>query len=55
LNNIRSSVLTSKKTQHVTITNIILLMLIREIIAVYSENYTKPINIMWIKFRVTER
>jgi hypothetical protein len=39
-----NSVLTSKKTQHFTITKINLLMLIEEIIPVYSENDIKPIN-----------
>jgi hypothetical protein len=35
---------TSKRTQPVTITNINILTLFKEIIAVYSENYTEPIN-----------
>jgi hypothetical protein len=37
--------LTSKKTQHVSIKKINWLMLFKLIIAVYSENRTKPINI----------
>jgi hypothetical protein len=37
-------VLTSKKTQRFTSTKINWLTLCREIIAVYSENHTKPIN-----------
>jgi uracil DNA glycosylase len=40
------SVLTSKKTQSITITNIILLMLFKEIIAVCSENNMKLINVL---------
>jgi hypothetical protein len=39
-----NSVRTAKKTQHFTITNINWLTLFKEIIAVYSENHTKPIN-----------
>jgi hypothetical protein len=35
---------TAKKTQHFTITKINWLTLLKEIIAVYSENHTKPIN-----------
>jgi hypothetical protein len=38
------SVLTSKRTPHFTITKMKLLMLFKEIIAVYSEKYTKAIN-----------
>jgi hypothetical protein len=34
----------SKKTKHVSVANIIWLMLFREIIAAYSEEYTKSIN-----------
>jgi hypothetical protein len=43
-NNILKLVFTVKKTQHVSNTEINWLMLFREIIAVYSENHTKPIN-----------
>jgi hypothetical protein len=39
------SVRTSKRTPHFTITKINWLTLFKEIIAVYSENHTKPINI----------
>jgi hypothetical protein len=39
-----SSVRTSKKTPHFTITKINWLTLFKEIMAVYSENYTRPIN-----------
>jgi hypothetical protein len=38
------SVLTSKKTQPITITNVNRLILLKEIMTVYSENHTKPIN-----------
>jgi hypothetical protein len=38
----KNSVRTSKRTPHFTITKINWLMLFKEIIAVYSENYTKP-------------
>jgi hypothetical protein len=40
----KNSVRTSKRTPNFTITNIKWLMLFKEIIAVYSENYEKPIN-----------
>jgi hypothetical protein len=40
----KNSVRTSKRTPHFTITKINWLTLFKEIIAVYSENYTKPIN-----------
>jgi hypothetical protein len=40
----KNSVNTSMKTPHVTITKINWLMLFKEIIPVYSENQTKPIN-----------
>jgi hypothetical protein len=40
----KNSVRTSKRTRHFTITKINWLMLIKKIIAVYSENHTKPIN-----------
>jgi hypothetical protein len=39
-----NSVRTAKKTQHFTITKINWLTLFKEIIAVYSENRTKPMN-----------
>jgi hypothetical protein len=38
----KNSVRTSKRTPHFTITKINWLMLFKEIIAVYSENHTKP-------------
>jgi hypothetical protein len=40
----KNSVHTAKKTQHVSITKINWLMLFKEIIPVYSENHTNPIN-----------
>jgi hypothetical protein len=40
----KNSVRTSKRTPHFTITKINWLMLLKEIILVYSNNYTKPIN-----------
>jgi hypothetical protein len=40
----KNSVRTSKRTPHFTITWINWLMLFKEIITVYSENHTKPIN-----------
>jgi hypothetical protein len=40
----KNPVRTSKRTPNSTITKIIWLMLFKEIIAVYSENYAKPIN-----------
>jgi hypothetical protein len=46
-----NSVRTAKKTRHFTITKISWLTLFKEIIAVYSENYTKPVS---IKCRVTD-
>jgi hypothetical protein len=39
------SVRTAKKAQHFTITKINWLTLFKEIIAVYTENHTKPINV----------
>jgi hypothetical protein len=39
-----NSARTAKKTQHFIITKINWLTLFKEIIAVYSENHTKPIN-----------
>jgi hypothetical protein len=40
----KNSVRTSKRTPHFTITKINWLTLFKEIIAVYIENHTKPIN-----------
>jgi hypothetical protein len=40
----KNSICTAKKTQHSTITKINWLILLKEIIAVYSENHMKPIN-----------
>jgi hypothetical protein len=40
----KNSVHTSKRTPHFTITKINWLMMFKEIIAVYSDNYAKPIN-----------
>jgi hypothetical protein len=51
LNKFKNSVRTAKKTQHFTITKINWLTLFKEIIAVYCENHTKPIN---TKCRVTD-
>jgi hypothetical protein len=42
---LNNSVHTSKRTPNFTITKIYWLILFKEIIAVYSENHTKPINI----------
>jgi hypothetical protein len=47
----KNSVRTSKRTPHFTITKINWLTLFKEIIAVYSENHSKPII---TKFRVTD-
>jgi hypothetical protein len=44
LNKLRYSVRTAKITPHFTIPKITWLMLFKEIIADYSENYAKPIN-----------
>jgi hypothetical protein len=41
---LKTSVRTAKKTQHLTVTKINWLTLFKEIIAVYCENRTKPIN-----------
>jgi hypothetical protein len=41
---LNNRVRTSKRTPHFTITNISWLTLFKEMIAVYSENHTKPIN-----------
>jgi hypothetical protein len=35
---------TSKKTEHFTIKKLNFLMLLKKLIAVHAENYTKPIN-----------
>jgi hypothetical protein len=43
----KNSVRTAKKTPHVTVTKIDRLTLFKEIIAVYSENHTEPINTIW--------
>jgi hypothetical protein len=40
----KNSFPTAKKTKHFTITKTSSLVLFKEIIAVYSENYTNPIN-----------
>jgi uracil DNA glycosylase len=40
----KNSVLTSKKTQHFSIIKINWLMLLKEIITVYSKNHKKPIH-----------
>jgi hypothetical protein len=49
----------SKKTPHFTITNFNLLMLFKEIIAVYSDNHAEPVNtkyrILFIKASGTYR
>jgi hypothetical protein len=51
----KDSVRNAKKTLHFTIKKINWLTLNKEIIAVYSENHTKPINIFCVKkCRVTE-
>jgi hypothetical protein len=47
----KNSVCTSKRTPHFTITKINGLTLFKEIIVVYSENDTKPIN---TKYSVTD-
>jgi hypothetical protein len=47
----KNPVRTSKRTAHFTITKINWLMLFKEIIAVYSENHTKPII---TKYSVTD-
>jgi hypothetical protein len=44
---VNNSVRTSKKTPHFTITKINWLTLFKEIIAVYTENHTEPINIKY--------
>jgi hypothetical protein len=47
----KNSVRTSKRTQRFTITTINLLALFKEIISVYTENYTKPTN---TKYSITD-
>jgi hypothetical protein len=47
----KNSVRTSKRTPHVTITEINWLTLFKEIIAVYSENHTKPTD---TKYSITD-
>jgi hypothetical protein len=44
LNNIKHSVLTSNKTQLITITRMDWALPFKEIIAAYSENHLKPTN-----------
>jgi hypothetical protein len=44
VNDTESSFLTSKKTPRSSVTEISWLVLFREIIGVYYENYMKPIN-----------
>jgi hypothetical protein len=46
----KNPVRTSKRTPHFTITEINWLTLFKEIIAVYSENHTKPVS---TKYNVT--
>jgi len=46
----KNSVRTSKRTPHFTITEINWLTLFRKIIAVYSENYVKPIKTIFGKY-----
>jgi hypothetical protein len=41
---LKNSVRDSKKTPHFTITNIMWLMMFTEMIAVYTENYSKSIH-----------
>jgi hypothetical protein len=41
---VKNSVRTSKRTPHFTITNVNWLTVFKEIIAVYSDNRTKPID-----------
>jgi hypothetical protein len=48
----KNPVRTSKRTPHFTVTEIKWLMLSKEMIAVYSENHTKPIN---TKYSVTDK
>jgi hypothetical protein len=45
----KNSVRTSKRTPYFTITKINWLTLFKEIIAVYSQNHTKPINTLRVK------
>jgi hypothetical protein len=45
INNINNPVRASERTPHLSVTNVNCLMLFKEVIAVYSENDTKQINI----------
>jgi hypothetical protein len=45
----KHSVRTAKETHHVTITKISCLMTFKEIIVVYSEKNTKPINTIFVQ------
>jgi hypothetical protein len=45
----KNPVLTSKKTQYVSMTTVSLLMLFEETLAVYSENHTKPTNTLSVQ------
>jgi hypothetical protein len=49
----KNSVRTSKRTPHFTITKTNWLTLFKEIMDVYSENDSKPINAQWEKLEVT--
>jgi hypothetical protein len=51
----KNPVRTSKRTQHFTITKINWLTLFKEIIAVYSENHTQPINIKYKSYLMLKR
>jgi hypothetical protein len=51
----QNSVRTSKRTPHFTITKINWLTLFKEIIAVYSENHTEPINIKCKSYLMLKR
>jgi hypothetical protein len=44
---LKYSVLTSKKTRHISITRISWLVFFKEITDVHTENHTKPINTLW--------
>jgi hypothetical protein len=50
----KDPVRTSKRTPYFTITKISWLTLFKEIIAVYSENHTKPINKLCEQNAVTD-
>jgi hypothetical protein len=49
------SVPTSRETKHFSITKINWQILVRETVAVYSENHSKHINTAWAKCGVTDR